>query len=214
MSLNPATPNAANSLETRVIVRRNGGTESVTETHKVAAAALATWKTTYSIVVGTAHAVEASCKLSRITEPTEGTREIVDVVLEYTNPLFEQGAGRYRDLPVGTVFLESSSNRNEIEVIEYGDTDPSTGTTRETPATRAIVEATFSRTEIVAASGWTWTQANVIGNTNVREAPTGMAGTPTTNAWLNIGRQVSQEGDKIIVTDTWAYNPQLWPDPL
>jgi len=205
MSLNPATPNAANSLETRVIVRRNGGTETVTETHKVAAAALASWKSTYSIIIGTAHAVETSCKLSRITEPTEDTREIVDVVLEYTNPLFEQGAGRYRDLPIGTVFLESSSNRNEIEVEEYA------GNAEYVSVKKAVIEATFTRTEIIAASGWSWTQANVIGNINVKQAPTGMAGTPTVDAWLNVGRQVSQEGDKIIVVDTWAYNPDLWP---
>jgi hypothetical protein len=204
MSLNPSTPNAANSLETRIIVRRNGGTESVTETHKVAAAALASWKSTYTIVIGTAHGVETSCKLSRITEPTEGTREMVDVVLEYTNPLFEQGAGRYRDLPIGTVFLESSSNRNEIEEEEYqGDAEYKT-------VKKTVVEATFTRTEIIDVSTWAWTQALVIGNTNVKENPAGMT-FATTNAWLNVGRQVSQEGDKIIVVDTWAYNPDLWP---
>jgi len=36
----------------------------------------------------------------------------------------------------------------------------------------------------------------------------------TANAWLNIGRQISQEGDKIIVVETWVYNSQLWPAPL
>jgi len=205
MALNPTPTNTA-TLQSRNIVRRIGGTESVIEVHQVTAAGLTTWKAA-NAVIGAANGVEPSCKLARITEPLEDSFEMVAVQLDFVNPLFEQGAGRYRDLPAGTVFLESSSNRNEIEVEEYiGGADFK-------QTTRAVVEATFTRTEVFTSVGWEWTQAIVIGNLNVRENPAGMT-FATANAWLNIGRQISQEGDKIIVVETWAYNPQLWPAPL
>jgi len=203
MALNPAPTNTA-TLQSRNIVRRIGGTESVIEVHQVTAAGLTTWKAT-NAVIGAANGVEPSCKLARITEPLEDSFEMVAVQLDFVNPLFEQGSGRYRDVPAGEVFLESSSNRNEIEVEEYA------GNAEYVTVKKAVIEATFTRTEIIALTSWAWTQANVIGNINVKQAPTGMTGTPTVDAWLNVGRQVSQEGDKIIVVDTWAYNPDLWP---
>jgi hypothetical protein len=215
MALNPAAPSntLAGTLDTITRTRREGGVSPITETYQVATSQLATWYSGNSIALAMAHPTFTAAKLSVIEESQGQSREITEVRLTFEVPEMERGGGMFSDKPIG-VYFSSSTQEDSVEL------DPTTAADEDAikagKVTKPITTAVFTRTEIIDGAGWAWTEANIISNINVIQAPTGMATTvgppvtPTVGAWKKTGRNVQQDGSRIVIVDEWTYRSIGW----
>jgi hypothetical protein len=133
--------------------------------------------------------------------------------------------------PVGTIVFEADANVMEIPIQQHPNfyepdsyRDPDTGvyhanlnTNGSGPGTDhpgvesfQVPQPTFTRTEVLTASTFEFTQAAIIANVGMRNVPTGMTGTPTENLWLKTRLSLRKNGATIEKTETWQYAAAGW----
>lgn len=69
---------------------------------------------------------------------------------------------------------------------------------------------TYTRRELVTASGSAWSETNIVGTVGDIENPTDMT-SPTAGKWMHTSRRRRSSGrSKIEVADTWTYDENGW----
>lgn len=109
---------------------------------------------------------------------------------------------------VGDITIETNSTLNEVPIEQIvGITEAELNAARAKNVKTVLrFPVVVTRREVV--SSVTLSEANLIADVGTRQAPTGVT-SPTANAWVKTGKAYSI-GDVITLTETWAYDVDLW----
>ena len=119
---------------------------------------------------------------------------------------------------------DSDTNATETPIWQHPDCDnPDGWKTEENPIIDGVEQSgnlqayltpapTFTRTRSVNAA--TLSQSDVIGDVGKIEAPTGLT-SPTAGRWLNVAKNITNNGEVMTIRETWQYNPEgVWNDKV
>lgn len=73
-----------------------------------------------------------------------------------------------------------------------------------------VVTVTFRKITRIEKGSFNFTEAVIVGNTNVKEVPEDIADA-TANRWMNLGRSIRfTAGEYVEITDSWQYDLYEW----
>jgi len=177
---------------------------SITETW-LCASGSATW------LIGDQHPTSTTLYLSEFETEECPPKDIVTLV--YRKKTWSGGMGRVVAIK-DTITLSADANAMEIPIEQHKD--PVTGLSdySETWETLKAGVTSFISPQPVYThekiyDTFTWSQDDIISTVGQIATPPGMT-SPTVNRWLHVGRSISEQGDSVVVRDTYQYANNGW----
>lgn len=153
---------------------------------------------------GTSHPIHTALVL--VDWDIDEHKEFSIVVLQYRLATWQAGGG-VTTPPADTEIKSADGNAIEIPIEQNPNYDTGWATSKAGVTSYLSPQPVYTYEKVYAS--FVWSEANIIGTVGTRQAPTGMT-SPTANKWLHAGRQIVEQGESVIVRDTYQYAANGW----
>jgi hypothetical protein len=112
--------------------------------------------------------------------------------------------------PIGSVSYRSASTTLSIPIEQHPDYDEAWAESKKGVESYMVPSVVFTRTRTLDPGNFSLTQSQLIGGVGTLADPPDVSGIGTANRWLQVGKDVQIDPDRVVVSDSYHYAGNGW----
>jgi hypothetical protein len=136
-----------------------------------------------------------------------GQRGMLYATLTYAAPNARSGESAP---PIGSVSYRSASTTLSIPIEQHPNYDEAWAESKKGVESYMVPSVVFTRTRTLDPGNFSLTQSQLIGGVGTLADPPDVSGIGTANRWLQVGKDVQIDPDRVVVSDSYHYAGNGW----